>query len=782
MAEKIKVGFVVFECPNCARKHSARADFAGLKAKCLGCGTALRVPARGQKARAVTDEPDAGEVTEQLPAPRHGSAKAKRTKRKTDGVSRVEIGSDGLAHLVLDDAEKENVDEPASFRDQEAEWEEPGRRYTAPAYDKKQSLKRIAAVSAIVLILIGTGYSIYLFLRPVRSIEASAKAAEHGQAQEEGEYEDEAGNRIDRFGKLLPPKDAAAKRPAATEAAKANATQPAAGTARGSQAAPKRMVKFTAAQLARADARDVRATNQEFKGVAMEVRGMFLATTTVNPLRIPPRGEILLKTPGPRLHAVFAEGDTPQVYCDLDKSATPVEVWKRLQLGQVITVRGIFNADRTLFDCELIRTSAAADDLYANREVGIIGTLESVTLEGGDGFPVMQLERDTRSLLDVKFAFRRPDVELLRSLRVGQAVTVAGTSKGIRSKAIRFENCRIVSASDSGSGPLLVPINLVIREYEKDYATDEAAPAEADRGPPIALRAPQLAREYESDPAQASRRILNKAVILKGDVHQFLPNLKKITLEGDTDQKVQVHCLFRASKFRELESLKARDAIVVRGVCGGLQDKHILRIDECERVDKPVEDAKTITAEYYPFKVGQKLVYDSADASRSVRRRIFYYREGQIIEYATLRQGVLRGRGLLEDGTVKWIKNLNLYAADVFHYRISQVYIEIGTNLKDARGRDTVVWEQVLKLGARAGDSWTNGERLYSVTGFAEHQGRPAAMVLEKFKPQGRAYPVQIAHVYVKDVGEVERRTFDVVPGRASKTLIAEVKLVEGEQ
>jgi hypothetical protein len=829
MAEEIKVGFVVFECPKCGRKHSSRADFAGLKAKCLGCGSTFMVPAQGQKAQLAADKPSAGEATQKLPPAAAGvrSAKATRSgqgtqeapagdrsatgtapgegteklvpledkpKPRADGISRVQVGKDGLARVVLDDAD----DKPA-FPDLEPEWEQPRKRSdpAGTASDKKEALKKIAVVSSMVLTLVGAGYAIYLFFKPAGNMEAYLKAAQQAtNAQDDDDlydaagnpkYTDEAGNATDKFGRPLPPKGAATKPAAATTTAAATTvTQPAPATPQGSRPAPKGIIKLTAAQLARADALNILATNQKRKGALLEIRGNFLANLTINPLRLPPRGETLLKAPGPRLHALFAEGDSPQVYCDLEKSPTPIEVWKKLQAGQVITVRGTFNADRTLFDCELIRTSAAADDLYANREVGIVGTLESFVPLGDEGFPVIQLERDTRTVLEVKFLFRRPDAESLRSLRIGQVVTVAGTSKGIRSKVIRFENCRIVPPSGGGSGPVVVPIDLLIREYEKDFTSDELPPPESELGPPITLRAPQLAKEYETDPAQASRRTLNKAVILNANVFQVFPSLKKISLEVDTDQKLQVQCLFRPSKYRELETLKGQDPIVVRGVCSGLQDRRILRIDECERVDKPAEDARKITAEYYPFKVGQKQVYDSRDANKNVRRRIFYYREGQIIEYATVRQGVLRGASLLEDGTIKWVKNLNVYSANLFHYRINRIYLEIGTPQKDARGRETIFWEQVLKLGGRVGDSWSitvgNGERTYSVDGFSEDHGRPAVVVMEKFKPQGRGNQRETKHVYVKDVGEVARTTFEVVPGRSSKTLIEEVKLVEGEE
>ena len=79
---------------------------------------------------------------------------------------------------------------------------------------------------------------------------------------------------------------------------------------------------------------------------------------------------------------------------------------------------------------------------------------------------------------------------------------------------------------------------------------------------------------------------------------------------------------------------------------------------------------------------------------------------------------------------------------------------------RDRRLRVLMVVES--SAGGRAGTSWTwrqgEVEHRYTVARFGRHRGRPSAVVEEVVRRGSSANPVEVRHVYVEGVGEVERQ------------------------
>jgi hypothetical protein len=144
-----------------------------------------------------------------------------------------------------------------------------------------------------------------------------------------------------------------------------------------------------------------------------------------------------------------------------------------------------------------------------------------------------------------------------------------------------------------------------------------------------------------------------------------------------------------------------------------------------------------------------------------------------------LKTGQLVGRDLAT-GTVRWGKDVNQKAKQPLHHRVKDGFVELGQH---AKVDDEVFWEPVLKIGAKAGDSWSwdlpgGGTKKYTLVRFDTHKGRPAVLVRAVLENAGSQMVVD--HGLVKGVGEVERTT-SIMQGMAS-AVVGQSRLVEDEK
>src|SRR5262249_39439842 len=114
---------------------------------------------------------------------------------------------------------------------------------------------------------------------------------------------------------------------------------------------------------------------------------------------------------------------------------------------------------------------------------------------------------------------------------------------------------------------------------------------------------------------------------------------------------------------------------------------------------------------------------------------------------------------------------------------ISGGFVEIGHHVPTKNGQSEVVWEPVLKLLTKTGDTWSwkynNDKHQYTVVKFQESMGRTSVVIKETVtRNDDPDHPSEIRHVYVQDLGEIERQEWIQITTKEKK-VVSEKKLVE---
>ena len=301
-----------------------------------------------------------------------------------------------------------------------------------------------------------------------------------------------------------------------------------------------------------------------------------------------------------------------------------------------------------------------------------------------------------------------------------------------------------------------------------------------------------LSAELVADPAALAEKYRNKILTVSGKLLSREPLNAALLLEsGDTDQPLRVRCHFARHHF---EDAGEHPAYTVRGRCSGLLERHTLRLDNCEALDADGQrDPRRLTADFLPHTPGQSLTYDVAvfsplSTKATAVRQVFAQGEGGITDTVTTHVGVLPGTSLFDPGEQqKWgarkgTRRVHGVPGPSYARRVAGGFVEYAERVPRRRGDVELAWEPVLKLRARAGDSWTwthnNAEHRYTLVKFDQHRGRPAAVIHETIRPPGALYPVEVRSVYAEGLGEVERRVTTRLTQREQKTL-REKRLVE---
>ncbi len=546
-------------------------------------------------------------------------------------------------------------------------------------------------------------------------------------------------------------------------------------------------VFLAATRLSNELAADAAATNARYKEKLLEVSGLFD--------KIAPRES---GPPPARSHVFFLCEGGPAVSCDILGSPTDLNRWRQVGAGRPCSVRGTYRADGVLYNCELVTHAAPADAKYKGQAVEVAGTVQSVVLPGARGeFPGLILEGDADSLVRLECYFRGDEQDQVKRLRPTDYVTVRGTCGGraIRpgARTLRLDNCELVYTSVPAPPAVRRDAIAFLREYEEDLRPFFLPAPGAEPRVEGTLTVARLNAELAADPAAPKYR--NKVVTVTGKLAQQ-GDTELVLRSGNTDEPLKVVCVFTRQNF---EDLRPRTEYAIRGRWVGLDDEKRLRLVCCESADPAAaRDRRRVTPDYLPHRAERQLTYDVAEFPTPPRkdgpvlRLVMFQREAGNIETVVTHSGRLVDKSLFDAGNPSaWVDQKKTtrqvrVAGPTFRQRISGTFIEVGTVvIKPPNRQEDVTWDQVLKLGGRAGDTWAwtrdRATHEFTIEGFDDEGGRPRVVVKEVISsPLDLHNRIEKRHVYVRDVGEVEEREWKLI-GAAQRVLVGEKRLVEND-
>jgi hypothetical protein len=215
--------------------------------------------------------------------------------------------------------------------------------------------------------------------------------------------------------------------------------------------------------------------------------------------------------------------------------------------------------------------------------------------------------------------------------------------------------------------------------------------------------------------------------------------------------------------------------------------QQVIRLVGCEWELKTTGNSRLLTADYLPHTPGTSRTYDLAvfvpGSPGKVARQVRLQMKGGLTQTKTTHVGTLKGGSLFDPAGPKTVAKLVLLPRPIpgpaLSRRVSSEFVEIGEEVAMSQGSETV-WLPRLKLGARAGDSWSRSykqvEHRFTLVRFDQRDGRPAAVITEMISGNATP-PLEVVRVYVQGVGEVERREWRRTSER-DKRLLSESKLI----
>jgi hypothetical protein len=551
------------------------------------------------------------------------------------------------------------------------------------------------------------------------------------------------------------------------------------------KARDEKVIRISAARLSAELAANA-AANEKYKGALLEVSGIYAKTEPRETVR-PPK----------RPHIVFAcEG--PQILGDTLHSRTPPEIWARLVRQRPCTIRGVYGSDGVLHSCDLMSLTPPADTDYKGKELEVTGYVAQFSAaDRTQPFPRILLESSTNAVCIVECLFRKSDEDKLLTISVDAPVIIRGTSggripiPGAMQYLVRLDNCDLLETSAPPKDRLRLDAIQLAHAYEEDLRPAFHPPPmlSTQIDPPVPLA--QLEAEFALDPFKWSRKYQDKTVTVEGLNAGRSGGGNTIRVNtGSTNALVGIECRFSS---RAQKDLDAGPQCRIRGFCSGMADVKTLVLENCEALDRTGNRfTHRLSADYLPHAPGRTLTYDVAQhpatGGRPQAARLrFELKENGLVETVTTHIGYLRS-SLFEPGEGgKWTSSAGARKVKLpgpkFRLRVFGGYVQLGQFDTGQAGADNQFYEPVLKLGARVGESWrwshANAVHEYKIVKFDHYQAQPSVIVEETVAGgQDPHHPTEIQHIYVRGVGEVERRDYLRLTSK-ERRLLAERKLVD---
>ena len=204
----------------------------------------------------------------------------------------------------------------------------------------------------------------------------------------------------------------------------------------------------------------------------------------------------------------------------------------------------------------------------------------------------------------------------------------------------------------------------------------------------------------------------------------------------------------------------------------------------------PPPPAPTITADFFPYKPGLTLNYVEVNYINEglgvALHQKSEFKDGGLIETTSTKAGMVQGGKYLGGKPVEWnatpqfLKKFKIRLGkvpQVPHFRVEGPNAEIGIF---SSGLGALVWEPVLKLGAKQGETWEhklpNGTtKKYTLERFEKKDGKDAVVVKSQMTVQQDTELITYS-TYARGIGEVER--ISNVQQKDKLQTVTELKLV----
>jgi hypothetical protein len=542
---------------------------------------------------------------------------------------------------------------------------------------------------------------------------------------------------------------------------------------------------LSAPRLAAEVARDPVGTDRKYKDAVLEVSGLFEKFLIQRP-----KGQESL------LRGQFRTGKGT-ILCDVRGATVPeINRWQRLRYNHPITVHGVYSKAGVLVNCRLQELTAGAEQKYKGKTIEVEGIVEEIVLPGprSGAFPRIALEKETNAAIEVRCYFQKIDLDEVKKVVIGSRVIVRGVCGGRQvdihrnSYHVRIDNSKIIHTTGPEPGVPRIDGLAFGREYEEDMRPFFLPARGQEERITGVKKLSQLNDEWKADPTSLEKNYLHKIITIEGRLYDR--GGERLILESpDTNHILKVSCRFNKALYPELGE---GPVFRLSGLCAGMEEPQTMRLDNCDVDASQLKQAvPVLTDDYLPHKPGEVLTYDLAKYQNpaTIFRLLWYQRDGGITETVITHHRRWTGKTIFTkekdkaDNWIGWPKTKKERMSGPVYVRS---YL-LGTILFGERTRSPTAGMQVsrnpaLKLGVKAGATWEwvrkDTKHVYTLEKFDKWRGLPCAIIKEVIvTPVNTLQQGEVRHVYVKGIGEVERREWFRLTSTETK-LIAEMKII----
>jgi hypothetical protein len=812
-----------YRCPSCGKQHRIDSPFQqSFDAPCLRCREIIHV-----NSELVADAGGA------LAAAKAGAAV--KSGKSSERIQRAAPGQPGFEYD--EESAREDVDDPGAIhKGNDAEWaaqdgekgqdrsrvgvdtdpdakaaaagkkkkrkpgsaDEPG-----TAVDPTRNRRRLVTAGIVVLVVGLVGAGGYLGYDTIRKRKAAATAdAGDGAAKTAAKAKTTPQSKTtaskEKTGSASKEKTASAAKDGKEKTASAGKEKSAAGADKTGTTAKVEMIeglvkprddkvmRISAARLSSEVAADPEGTDAKYHAAMLEVTGIFDKMEKRETMQPPARP-----------HALFhCEG--PLILCDQLGSKTDARTWAGLRTGEPCTIRGVYGSKGVLHGANIVPTSPPADEKYRGKDLEVTGFVtQALPADQQHPFPRVVLEGETFGQTVVECLFRKTDEDKVLTLTPETPVVIHGTC-GSRARMelerrylVRLDNCELLYTTAPPADRPRIAAPVLLRAYEEDLFPFLFPPAEGGPRLEKPVTTAQLEAELAADPKNFAAKYRHKTMVVEGYMARKAGNRTAVVLTtGETNGVVAVECRFTPRAMKELEG---GPKYSVQGFCYGTAGPKTLVLENCEAVDAAGKRAaRRLTPDFFPHIPGRTLTYDvllaSPEGNLQAYRARVECRDGGLMESiithtrpwkaANLHDAADRDTWTKKPGTQKVQQ-----PGPVWHRREDNRFVLVGKSESNKAGTSDLVFEPILKLGIKPGETWSwsqaNTSHEYKLVRFDTYKNQPSAIV-EETVTSGKDphHPVEISHVYVRGVGEVDRRESLRLTAK-EKRLVSERRLVD---